>query len=148
MSELIYILCGAQLDIIEIHEVAVGLISHLLISWLLQFLIIYHSSVLQTTKNTHVVPFYNFFVTTFDIWCCFHLYFIPNQSQIKLSPELFTFFPSISENSEAYTVFLPNPSEEAQSFLPIPFTGHHLHGHFCKFAFLFPEQSTCLPHLF
>ena len=61
MSELTYILCGTQLDIIEIHKVAVGLICHFLISWLPQFLNIYHLSVLHTTKNTHVVPFYDFF---------------------------------------------------------------------------------------
>lgn len=148
LSELTYTLCGAQLDIIEIHEVAVGLICHLLTSWLLQFVIIYHSRLLHTKKNTHVVPYCDFLVTTFDIWCCSHLHFIRNKSQIKWSSELFTFFPSISENSEAYTVFLPNPSEEAHSLLPIPSTGHPLHGYFLKFAFLFPDQSTCLPHLF
>lgn len=95
LSGLTHILRGAQLGIREIHKVAVGLTCHLLTSWLLQFVIIYHSLLYYTTKNTHVVPFCEFFATTFDIWCCSHLHFIANKSKIKWSPELLTFFPSI-----------------------------------------------------
>lgn len=60
LSGLTHILRGAQLGIREIRKVAVGLTCHLLTSWLLQFVIIYHSLLYYTTKNTHVVPFCDF----------------------------------------------------------------------------------------
>lgn len=91
LSRLTHILCGAQLGIRKIHKVDVGFTCHLLTLWLLQFVNIYHSLVYYTTKNTHVVPFCDFFATTFDIWCCSHLHFTANKSKIKWSPELLTF---------------------------------------------------------